>query len=264
METSITRRCFDTPNRELSANQGRWLSPDPAGTGWNQYGYPTNPNSNIDPSGLQVNPGLGFMVQPDANAVYEGFGEFETLWMSFQSFNQAYSQWMYALYAPFQGFTFSFTNSQGNYIIANFSGEQQVGTLTYTSTTTTSDYFAYSQAANNGWQQGPDPVAVANSMRAAALKNISNCYNSSHQSAVGTAVEKGSLLALTPVATDYQNNLSETFLGGIFKGSLFKGLNVTAATETLVGNVLSTLVGTATAADVGTLGACVSAAPPTP
>jgi hypothetical protein len=42
---------WDTPNRELSV-VGRWLSPDPAGVGWNQYAYPTNPNSSIDPTGL--------------------------------------------------------------------------------------------------------------------------------------------------------------------------------------------------------------------
>ncbi len=43
----------DTPNRELQrSQQGRWLSPDPAGSGWNQYAYATNPNSFIDPSGL--------------------------------------------------------------------------------------------------------------------------------------------------------------------------------------------------------------------
>jgi RHS repeat-associated protein len=42
---------WDTPNRELT-NIGRWLSPDPAGAGWNQYAYPTNPNSFIDPLGL--------------------------------------------------------------------------------------------------------------------------------------------------------------------------------------------------------------------
>jgi RHS repeat-associated protein len=41
----------DTPNRELSTI-GRWLSPDPAGAGWNQYAYTTNPNRNTDPSGL--------------------------------------------------------------------------------------------------------------------------------------------------------------------------------------------------------------------
>lgn len=43
---------FDTPNREFAVNQVRWLSPDPAGSGWNQYAYPTNPNSFVDPSGL--------------------------------------------------------------------------------------------------------------------------------------------------------------------------------------------------------------------
>jgi RHS repeat-associated protein len=46
---------WDTPNRELQGSQqGRWLSPDPAGMGWNQYAYATNPNSQIDPSGLRV------------------------------------------------------------------------------------------------------------------------------------------------------------------------------------------------------------------
>jgi RHS repeat-associated protein len=43
---------YDAPNRELSI-VGRWLSPDPAGSGWNQYAYPTNPNSFVDPLGLE-------------------------------------------------------------------------------------------------------------------------------------------------------------------------------------------------------------------
>jgi RHS repeat-associated protein len=43
---------FDTPNREFAQSQGRWISPDPAGAGWNQYAHVTNPNSAIDPSGL--------------------------------------------------------------------------------------------------------------------------------------------------------------------------------------------------------------------
>jgi RHS repeat-associated protein len=42
---------WDTPNREL-APQGRWLSPDPAGYGWNQYAYLTNPLSTSDQTGL--------------------------------------------------------------------------------------------------------------------------------------------------------------------------------------------------------------------
>jgi RHS repeat-associated protein len=54
---------FDTPNRELHPNQGRWISPDPAGMSaadpsnpqsWNRYAYViNNPLSNIDPLGLQ-------------------------------------------------------------------------------------------------------------------------------------------------------------------------------------------------------------------
>jgi hypothetical protein len=40
---------------------GRWLSPDPAGVGWNQYAYTTNPNSFIDPIGLAAG---GCMAAP--------------------------------------------------------------------------------------------------------------------------------------------------------------------------------------------------------
>jgi RHS repeat-associated protein len=44
---------FDTPNRELAPTQGRWISPDPAGTGWNLYAYVSNdPLDLTDPSGL--------------------------------------------------------------------------------------------------------------------------------------------------------------------------------------------------------------------
>jgi len=42
---------WDARYRELSI-VGRWLSPDPAHSGWNQYAYATNPNSLIDPLGL--------------------------------------------------------------------------------------------------------------------------------------------------------------------------------------------------------------------
>jgi RHS repeat-associated protein len=46
---------YDTPNRELQgATQGRWLSPDPAGSGWNQYAYATNPLIFTDPTGLFI------------------------------------------------------------------------------------------------------------------------------------------------------------------------------------------------------------------
>jgi RHS repeat-associated protein len=64
---------FDTPNRELATSASRWLSPDPARAGWNQYAYATNPNSMIDPSGLFVcsSRGNGCMTPP---SVPEGWG----------------------------------------------------------------------------------------------------------------------------------------------------------------------------------------------
>jgi RHS repeat-associated protein len=48
----IVSGMYDTSNRELVANQGRWMSPDPAQMGWNSYAYATNPNGLVDPSGL--------------------------------------------------------------------------------------------------------------------------------------------------------------------------------------------------------------------
>ena len=53
-DPNVTRSLglFESPNRVLAPGQGRWLSPDPAANGWNQYAYPTNPNSFTDPSGL--------------------------------------------------------------------------------------------------------------------------------------------------------------------------------------------------------------------
>jgi RHS repeat-associated protein len=56
----IVAGMYDTPNRELQGSQqGRWLSPDPSGSRWNQYAYPTNPNSRIDPLGLDDEGGGG-------------------------------------------------------------------------------------------------------------------------------------------------------------------------------------------------------------
>jgi RHS repeat-associated protein len=52
VKTMWSSGLLDTPNREYHPNQARWISPDPAGAGWNRYAYPTNPNSETDPSGL--------------------------------------------------------------------------------------------------------------------------------------------------------------------------------------------------------------------
>jgi RHS repeat-associated protein len=67
---------FDTPNREFAQYQGRWISPDPAGAGWNQYTYSTNPNSNIDPAGLK--PYL-YAPDPEGESVQQGTDEFDAI-----------------------------------------------------------------------------------------------------------------------------------------------------------------------------------------
>jgi RHS repeat-associated protein len=54
VKTMWSSGLLDTPNREYHPNQGRWISPDPAGAGWNLYAYVlNNPLSYIDPSGLE-------------------------------------------------------------------------------------------------------------------------------------------------------------------------------------------------------------------
>jgi len=75
---------FDTPNREFaSSNQGRWLSPDPAGTGWNQYAYATNPMSNVDPSGLACWP-LEKILTGGCGAFMNNGVDFGADWDEFQ------------------------------------------------------------------------------------------------------------------------------------------------------------------------------------
>jgi RHS repeat-associated protein len=64
---------WDAANRELSYAAGRWLSPDPAGAGWNQYAYATNPNSFVDPLGLYVD-GPGQCSTGSGDPCYVGFG----------------------------------------------------------------------------------------------------------------------------------------------------------------------------------------------
>jgi RHS repeat-associated protein len=76
---------FDTPNRELASAQGRWISPDPAGVGWNQYAYATNPNSFVDPSGLfacDIYPGPTSRCYFAGGDPFSGFGGDDISWGS--------------------------------------------------------------------------------------------------------------------------------------------------------------------------------------
>ena len=72
---------FDTPNRELNVSQGRWLSPDPANSGWNQYAYVNNnPTGAIDPLGLWCFPFISHFC--DVLGTY-GQGQFGSNWNVF-------------------------------------------------------------------------------------------------------------------------------------------------------------------------------------
>jgi RHS repeat-associated protein len=47
----LVQGTYDTLSRELNANQGRWISPDPAHSSWNAYAYTTNPLIITDSTG---------------------------------------------------------------------------------------------------------------------------------------------------------------------------------------------------------------------
>ena len=77
LDQGIFSGMYDTPNREMTAIQGRFMSPDPAGSGWNQYGWPTNPNSESDPLGLSP-PGGGGECPQSQMRLYGGCNWFQS------------------------------------------------------------------------------------------------------------------------------------------------------------------------------------------
>ena len=116
-------------------------------------------------------------------------------------------------------------------------------------------------AANNGWQQGPDPVAVANSMKQYVKAQTSNCYNGFHQTTGGKAVQSFSALALFPVASNAGDNqlaLGAEILGkfSVVGGSNAAGGIVTAGLEWFTANVTTPLFAMGTGADIGALTLC--------
>ncbi len=123
------------------------------------------------------------------------------------------------------------------------------------------DLLAGGPAANNGWQQGPDPVAVANSMKQYVKAQTSNCYNGFHQTAGGKAVQSFSALALFPVASNAGDNglaLGAEILGkfSMVGGSNAAGGIVTAGLEWFTANVTTPLFALGTGSDIGALTLC--------
>ena len=109
---------FDTPNRELAQYQGRWLSPDPAGAGWNQYAYPTNPNSYTDTSGLNCCP--AYQVPPSDDNMFEGNNMFDAIngapgtYISFDM----YGNMSFGFSIPLWSATNNFIDNAGQYLAA--------------------------------------------------------------------------------------------------------------------------------------------------
>jgi RHS repeat-associated protein len=79
---------FDTPNRELNQSQGRWLTPDPAHSGWNLYAYATDPNTSTDPTGLACYPLEKQMFGSCAGFMNNG-ANFGSSWNEFDILNWA-------------------------------------------------------------------------------------------------------------------------------------------------------------------------------
>jgi RHS repeat-associated protein len=127
---------YDTPNRELNPSQGRWISPDPAHSGWNAYAYTSNPLVAVDPSGLDdLSPMITLTLLDPAN---QGEGHNVSVFMDSDTdlsaaMNRAYS------YTPL-----GYTILTGTVAVSRSSTQDTYdkdGNLLSSTTTTTTAYF---------------------------------------------------------------------------------------------------------------------------
>ncbi len=186
---------WDTPNREFAINQLRFTSPDPAGTGWNQYGYPSNPNSFIDPSGLQLaGPGGCNMIDGCSAPGFDGGGGDSADCSAEYSVCSGYyyegfpvsggtAQWLLSTGAfTIPGYSSVYINGQYWLALAWGGTSAKIlggGATQYDPNQDWYDWFSFGSgwsseldAATNNWQQGPDPLAVAAGMRRLAGGSI--------------------------------------------------------------------------------------------
>jgi len=275
---------FDTPNREFAVNQLRWTSPDPAGAGWNQYAYPTNPNSFTDPAGLDscwdhssyegsgspppCNLGGGPAGPGGAGCMMDGapvdcgimngainMGAAETCPNNNCGPYVGSNGLLYLLFLDQDGW--GYINSR------DLTGDPFSDGSEYGLPALPDDSPDYSLggAANNG----PDPGAVLNSMKQYVKAQISNCYNGFHQTTFGKGVQAFSALALFPVASNYQSNQLATGAEVVGKVSVVLGSNSAGGVfapllESFTSNVTTPLVVLGTGADAGAYLLCAAGA----
>jgi RHS repeat-associated protein len=253
---------FDFPYREYSI-VGRWISPDRAGQSaadptnpqsWNRYAYiGNNPLSATDPLGL-------FCVWD--NGSYDSNDDHDTgikskcdgsggTWFngSPSGWDRNAGDWSGHASGTFAAWAQGINPSVGDF--GDPSGVPEASVFGMFSPV----------AANNGWQQGPDPVAVANSMRQYVKAQTSNCYNGFHQTTGGKVVQAFSAVALFPVASNSQNNqisLGAEILGklSMVAGSNSAGGLFTAFLEGVTADVTTPAYILGTGADAGALMLC--------
>ena len=241
---------YDFLFREYNANQGRWISPDPAGLGvidlrnpqtWNRYAYvANNPLGAVDPLGLTDCPQgktcpIPVPPQPPVNVValppiVPGVpGGSVPVIIVVPPGRECFGCGLFIGHVP--------TPSEPN--------SQKPGT----------------PPANNG----PDPGAVANSMNQYVKAQTSNCYNGFHQTTAGRVVQAFSALALFPVANNAQSNqlaLGAEFLGkvSVAAGSKSAGGEFAPLLGELTSKVTTPLYTLGTDADAGALLLCSAGA----
>jgi len=270
---------YDSPNRELANNASRWLSPDPAGLAavdptnpqsWNRYAYVAgNPLSVSDPTGLFGEPGSGYSGDQGWNGCNSVFcsGDFP--------FAGGMNCWDHPSCVAGPAGQTPGLRSNGLFpgqdcvgcwslgpspmdivqqvLSGNFTGAlQDVGILPNYAPGWILD-------ANNG----PDPVAVANSMKQYVKAQISNCYNGFHQTTGGKVVQSFSALALFPVASNAGDNrlaLGAEILGkfSAVAGSNSAGGLFTAFLEGFTANVTTPAFILGTGADAGAYLLCAA------
>jgi YD repeat-containing protein len=102
---------FDTPFREFDVASGsRWLSPDPVRASWNAYSYTTNPNSFIDPLGLDPCPRDQRHCVPHVSTGSEGGGGYFTM----NGVSSASLFELYGIPTSFDGYGLGSTTSSGS------------------------------------------------------------------------------------------------------------------------------------------------------